>query len=65
MTATRAALATLLLSAVAAPVSAQQSSAPNLAGLWTFESDLIEVCTFNGQARLMPTEDLGHGRVGR
>lgn len=30
---------------------------PNLAGLWSFEADLNTVCTFTGQARLIPTRD--------
>ncbi|WP_300395717.1 hypothetical protein [Henriciella sp.] len=56
----RAALALSVLMAVtpAAPVLAQTDTLPpNLAGLWTFEADLNDICRFNGQARLIPTED--------
>lgn len=47
----------LLIGARPAPVLAQSSLPPNLAGLWAFEAKLPNICSFNGQARLIPTSD--------
>jgi hypothetical protein len=31
--------------------------APNIAGIWMFEAEVHPVCSFSGQARLMPGDD--------
>lgn len=54
----RAALSCAVLAALVMPTAGAQSVLPpNLAGLWSFEADVQSFCTFNGQARLIPTED--------
>ncbi|MCZ4368882.1 hypothetical protein, partial [Sulfitobacter dubius] len=59
----RAALLTGALALVAGPSALGQEDTPPadpvLAGTWVFEADLNEACTFDGQARLMPTETKG------
>ena len=59
----RAALLTGALALVAGPSALGQEDTPPadpvLTGTWVFEADLNEACTFDGQARLMPTETKG------
>lgn len=44
-----------------APALAQPGDLPpNIAGLWTFEAQVHDICTFDGQARLIPTPDPAH-----
>ncbi len=57
------ALTAILIAALASPgpVLAQSSELPpNIAGLWIFEAQVHEVCTFDGQARVIPTADPAH-----
>ncbi|MGB3625413.1 MAG: hypothetical protein WA989_06290 [Henriciella sp.] len=48
-----------LIGLLALPVAAQTSAPlpPNLSGLWTFEADVQQICSFTGQARLIPRDD--------
>ena len=49
---------TIAMASVPASAAAQTSVLPpNIAGLWVFEADLPELCSFDGQARLTPTSD--------
>lgn len=47
------------LALLALPASAQASEPlpPNLSGLWNFEAHVQPICTFTGQARLIPQDD--------
>ena len=48
---------------LAAPASmadtGTEGGSANIAGLWTFEADLPEPCSFNGQARLVASGEAG------
>jgi hypothetical protein len=39
------------------PGSLAETGTDTIAGLWTFEADLVEACTFDGQARLVRRKD--------
>ncbi|MEQ9317221.1 MAG: hypothetical protein RLN72_15315 [Henriciella sp.] len=55
----RALLSLAIMAAGSAPALAQSATPlpPNLAGLWNFEAEVQPICSFTGQARLIPQAD--------
>lgn len=50
--------AVLFAVALAVPLSsAAEDMPPNLSGIWNFEAQVQSICSFTGQARLIPNDD--------
>ncbi|MEM5516854.1 hypothetical protein WNY37_07820 [Henriciella sp. AS95] len=49
-----ATLAAILCLTVGPAHADDLDATPNIAGLWTFEAEVHPICSFSGQARLMP-----------